>query len=218
MAVLKNMKQRLLMTGFLMMLSASAGAEPEPWYTYWALGFSHHTYESDVQSFVDEAQGMSGTFDRAEGSDDTFGFYWPTDKNTLLGFVISSNSDIITEVETDSPNSLGEMFSEFPYFSGVSDYVTIRQTLYGASAMHFYGDEAGDGFFVRADAGIAQLKVESKIDAPISSATGYGLLGGIGYGWPVSEESRLLLGISYAVNEIGGRSYQTTLFNIGGLW
>lgn len=213
----KNIKQLFLLL-ILLMLSTLVNAAPEAWYTYWAAGFVSQSYNSRVQSFIDDAKNLPQSFDRSQVGSDTFGFYWPYNANTIVGFVINNSSDTLTKVDTKEPKTYGELFIGFPYIKGVSEYVSINQALYGASIMHFFGKEAGDGFYLRGDAGIARLKVESDLDAPISNKSGYGLLLGFGYGIPVSEESRVLLSMTYSSKRFGSYNYSTTMVSIGGLW
>lgn len=197
---------------------SSALAETESWYTYWAFGISRHKYYPELRTFVDDAKNSSGTFSHSEGSYDVLGFYWPVAERTLLGFVLSGSSETVTKVTTNEPKSFYELFGSFPYFSGAHRYLSISQALYAASTMHFYGKEPGDGFFVRGDAGIARLSIKSEIAAPVGDATGLGVQVGVGYGFAVSEESRLLIGLYGGYNRFGGHDYITTSLRIGGLW
>lgn len=196
----------------------SASAETESWYTYWALGISKHNYNPAIETFVDDAQNLPGSLGRSQGAADLFGFYWPVAETTLAGFVVSSSSDSVSKADLNEPKTFYDLFVGFPYISGASKYLRISQSLYAASAMHFFGSEPGDGFFVRGDVGIARLNIESELVAPIDDGTGYGILVGMGYGFPVSAESRLLIGIYGSYNRIGGINYTATSLRIGGLW
>lgn len=198
--------------------SHSLSAEPESWYMFWSVGVSDHQHDADVKAFVDNAEQQPGTFTHSEIASDAFGFYIPVMDNTLFGVVLSGSSDIISRADTNEPDNLAELFTEFPYISSVSDYLTVRQTLYAASAMRFYGDEPGDGFFLRGDLGIARLVVTTELSSPIKDSTGAGVLVGAGYGFPVSDETRILLSITYSYNEIDGHSYQAAAFRVSGLW
>ncbi len=211
-------KSRLITVLLLLVISVSAQAELEPWYTFWSLGISDHSNEAALESFIDDARNMPGSFTHGEVATDTFGFYWPLHDNILVGFVLSGTSEILSSLDTDEPDNWGEFFTGFPYVDGASDYLVVRQTLYAASAMRFYGDEPGDGFFLRGDAGVATLEIETELPSPIKDDTGYGLLVGAGYGIPVSGESRLLIGITCSYNEIGGHRYKATALRISGLW
>lgn len=202
----------------ILLSTAPAYAEKESWYTYWALGISSNSYETDIQAFKDFAKTQPGSFDNIETASDTFGFYWPWGDTTIVGVVVSSTSDNIYKLDTNEPQNLAELFIGFPYISGVSDYVSIRQDLTAASIMHFYGNEIGSGFYLRGDVGIASLKIESDITPPITNDNGFGVLAGLGYGIALSEDTRLLFGLSYKYNKIGGRNFQSTVFTIGGLW
>lgn len=203
---------------FAMAVPSVVCAEAEAWYTYWSIGISRHSYDSTVQSFIDGAQNAPGAFARTEGSVDAFGFYWPVGDNTILGVVAHSTSDSLSRVDNNGPSSFSEIFAEFPYASGASEYMTISQSLYGVSAMRFLGREPGHGLFVRGDAGVVKLRIDTELDAPIVDDTGYGFLGGIGYGHPLSEETRILFSLTYSRNQVGGHAYGATSLNVGGLW
>lgn len=213
-----QIRSKLLTECMLMVISVSAQAAVEPWYTFWSLGVSDHTNEAALEDFIDDARNVTGSFTHAELASDAFGFYWPMHANTLAGFVLSGTSEILSKLDTDEPDNFAEFFTGFPYIDGASEYLIVRQTLYAASAMRFYGDEPGDGFFLRGDAGLAKLKIETELRSPIKDDTGFGLLVGAGYGIPVSDESRLLISITYSYNEIGGHSYKAAALRISGLW
>lgn len=209
---------RGLFTVAILLLTMPAYSAKESWYTYWALGASTHSYDADIQAFKDFAQNQPGSFSNIEVASDLWGFYWPWGDSTIAGVVVSSTSDNIYKLDLNEPNNLAEFYTGFPYISGASEYVSIRQHLMAASIMHFYGDEIGSGFYVRGDAGIAILRIESDIASPVVKDEGIGVLAGIGYGLPLSEDTRLLFGLSFKYNKIGGRDYRSTVFTIGGLW
>ncbi|MCF6337663.1 MAG: hypothetical protein L3J84_06885 [Gammaproteobacteria bacterium] len=131
-----------------------------------------------------------------------FGFYWPQAKNSLLGFVISGSVD--------------------RFESGLAE-LQITQNLLGISGMRFFGSEIGDGFFIRVDAGLAQVTFKNNFST-VTSEHGFGYLLGAGYAFPVSSESRILIGVSFSdkqVNfngEIGNSNWKSTTFTVGGLW
>jgi hypothetical protein len=90
--------------------------------------------------------------------------------------------------------------------------------------MRFFGSEIGDGFFIRGDAGVAQVTFEEGF-LKVTSERGFGYLLSVGYAFPVSNESRILVGVSFSdkqVNfpngEIGNSSWKSTTFTVGGLW
>ena len=60
-------------------------------------------------------------------------------------------------------------------------------------------------------------------DTPVGSLSGSsdwgnGVLLGVGYGIPVSSESRLIIGFSYTNKTIEDEKYNAAMFTVGGLW
>lgn len=187
----------LLLCSALLVMSGQARAETESWYTYWGFGFVGHTYEEPLNSLVEFADGLPGVT-RTQTATDLFGFYWPVlQDKTALGFVISGSSD---RLDVDS------------------EYVSISQSLFGASVMHFFGDEIGDGFFLRGDLGVSSLVVDSSFGEPVSSDSGSGILLGAGYGIPVSGDSRVLITFTTSTNNIDGYEYHSAGIRVGGMW
>lgn len=180
-----------------LLLPLSASAEVESWYTYWAIGMADHDYPGGLDAAMDAADSVPG-IDRTELGYDMFGFYWPYQNNTLLGFVVSGSSD---RLEDD-----------------YGDYIQINQYLYGLSAMHFFGKEIGDGFYVRGDAGMAKISLDSSFGGDVSSDNGTGFLLGLGYAIPISGQSRILFGVNMSSYSVEGENSTTTTFTIGGLW
>lgn len=178
-------------------LPTSASAEVEEWYTYWAIGSANHNYPNDLDNAIAVVDSIPGV-DRTEIAYDMFGFNWPYDNNTTLGFVISGSSDRLED-------SFG-------------DYIQFNHYLYGFSAMRFFGREIGDGFYVRGDAGIAKIRMDTNIGFQLTSDNGTGYLLGFGYAWPISGQSRVLIGMRFSNSSIEGDNVSSTAFTIGGLW
>ncbi len=174
-------------------------AEEEDWYTYWSFGFSSNSYPGGLDSVLDALEAQPGV-DRTEIALDMFGFYWPLQDKVNIGFVISSSADAFTTPVGD---------------------LQINQHLYAASVMKFFGKETGDGLFLRGDLGFAESSISADTlvgSLTATSDTGLGLLLGIGYGVPVSEESRVLLSVNVSNKDIEGDNWSAVTFNIGGLW
>ncbi len=195
------MKKYLLWL-LLCISSSIAYADEEDWYTYWAIGTVNHDYPGGLNPEPDSLEAAPGV-DRTEMAFDMFGFYWPQSENSLLGFVISGSVD-----------RFESRFSE----------LQITQNLLGISGMRFFGSEIGDGFFVRVDAGLAQVTLEDSF-LTVTSERGFGYLLGVGYAFPVSNESRILVGVSFSdkqvnfLNEqVGNSSWKSTTLTVGGLW
>lgn len=176
----------------------SASAEMESWYTYWSIGGSNHTYGEPFDSWVQGIDSLPGV-ERTETASDLFGFYWPLEnQQTALGFVISGSSDRLD-------NNI--------------DHMQMSQSLFGGSVMHFFGDEVGDGLFLRGDLGFSKaVYSDSSGNDPVGSETGTGTLFGVGYGIPVTEGFRILLSLTASNNTIEGYDLKSTAFRIGGMW
>ena len=87
--------------------------------------------------------------------------------------------------------------------------------------MKFFGKEIGDGLFLRGDLGIAKANLTVNTffgEYTAETDTGVGYLLGVGYGIPVSEESRVLLSLNVSNKDIDGENWSAVTFNIGGLW
>ena len=181
---------------FPLLFITEANARTENWYTYWGIGVAQHQHPKELQNIMDAAESLPGV-ERSEMSIDALGFYVPVlQMKTLAGFVISGSLDRL----------------EFG-----SDYIQLNQYLYSASMMHFMGSEPGDGVFLRGDLGISRAVAQTNDDASASD-TGVGALLGFGYGFKISEESRLIIGVNYGIREIEDEIYSNYSFNIAGLW
>jgi hypothetical protein len=163
------------------------GNKLESWYTYWGLGYGTSQYPNEVQNTLDWLEDQDGVT-RTEIAVDMFGFYFPVNEHhTALGFVIDGVADAF---EVD-----GETFQ-------------INQYIYAASAMHFFNETVGKGFFVRGDLGFAYLNVESSIDNfSATSDSGIGLLIGGGYGFNLGAGTRCMLNLNYSYRGIEGDAY-----------
>ena len=191
------MKKLLLVA--LLLCPLQTFAEEEDWYTYWSFGFSNNNYPGDLDSLLDTLEAQPGV-DRAEIAIDMLGFYWPLKEKMILGFVISGSTDVFNTPVGD---------------------VQINQRLLGASIMKFFGKETGDGLFVRGDLGFAEADITTDTAVgtlTATSDTGLGFLLGVGYGIPVSEQSRVLLSINVSNKDIEGDNWSAVTFNVGGLW
>ena len=70
--------------------------------------------------------------------------------------------------------------------------------------MSFLQNRIGQGPFVRMDVGPALAVIESSDDFEATSNWGWGFLGGVGYGLPVTSGTRLLFQINYGLHRVGG--------------
>jgi hypothetical protein len=170
--------------------------DTEDWYAYWAIGVADHHYPGSLDSVLNALESLPGV-DRTQLEFDMLGFYWPIKNRTLLGFVISGSADRCAD--------------------GYGNYMQLNHYLYGLSSMHFFGKSIGDGFYVRGDIGIAKINIDSSFGSA-NSNNGSGILLGVGYGWPISHETRILVGLSTSSYSVESESYSTTSITVGGLW
>ena len=192
------MKKLLLLA--LLLCPLQAFAEEEDWYTYWSFGFSSNSYPGWMDSGLNALE-ANPNVERVEIAIDMLGFYWPIQEKLILGFVISGTADALTNTLVGN--------------------VQVNQHLYGASIMKFFGKETGDGLFLRGDLGFAEYSINNENAFGTftkTSDTGTGILIGVGYGVPVSEQSRILFSINLHNNDIEGEGFSAVSLNIGGLW
>jgi hypothetical protein len=180
---------------FLLMLPGSAHAERESWYTYWGFGWSHIEYPGDSDNNLRDLPGV----DSISVSVDMLGLYFPVNEhsNLLVGFII---------------NGAGERFS----FDG--EWVQLNLYQIGFSMLSFYGKEPGDGFFLRSDLGRAWGSTDSSFGSSSESESGWGGTFGIGFGFPTSEETRILLNLNHGYRSIEDESFNVTNVSVGGLF
>jgi hypothetical protein len=197
-----SMPDRIVLIGLILLcaLCSSASAEVEDWYTFWSIGFASINYPGELNEAFDSVDSLPGVT-RTTFTMDIFGFYWPLEnKQTIMGVVVNNASD-----------NLGDDNTTF----------SLNQYLYSFSTMHFFGSEPGDGFLLRGDIGMSSAVMtisgggSSFEDA---SDSGVGFLLGIGYGYPVSEGSRIIFSLNLASRDIEGDNISTIGLTIGGLW
>ena len=197
-----GMSNRIAMTVLvgLCALCGTASADVEDWYTYWSFGFASISYPGDVGAIFDDIDALPGV-SRSTFTMDMFGFYWPMANNqTILGVVVNNASDNLSDSTTT---------------------FALNQYLYSFSAMHFFGAEPGDGFLVRGDIGSSSAVMSvtgGGWSGSDESDSGIGFLAGIGYGLPVSSDSRIIFSLNVASRDIEGDNLTTVGLTIGGLW
>ncbi len=169
----------------------------EEWYTLWGLGFSGVKYPSDVQNSLDSLNGLRHT----TFNFDVLGFYWPwSNQHTMHGVIFN----FVSDGYHDSTGSL-----------------TISQNLFAYSIHHFFGENIGDGWYVRGDVGIAVYNItisDSSTTLTAQSENGFGILFGGGYAWPISSETRFLLGANVATRNVKESKISTLNLTAGWLF
>jgi hypothetical protein len=71
---------------------------------------------------------------------------------------------------------------------------------------------------MRADIGLTQLRVDSSVTSEDTSDWGRGVLGGVGFGHPITDGTRLLFQVNYGWRRVKGDSVGTLNLTLGGLW
>ena len=178
-------------------LTGEAEAAQESWYVYFGLGGSYNFYPPEVEQTLDLVADAKS--DDVQLSLDVFGFYWPVPERpqSLVGFIVNGASD---SRENGKKSARASSY------------------LMGLSTLHFFGSEAGAGFFIRADIGTAWYDVSSSEVPSYESGKGYGGLVGGGYGIRVGEGARILLNVNYALRHAGGDNLSTISMSVGCLF
>lgn len=174
--------------------AAQDKSKPESWYTYWALGYAKPTYPGPMQDLVDALKDIPGVTNISMDID-LLGFYWPVNNHhTAVGFIINAGGD---------------------RYEKSGDWIQINQYLYGFSAMHFFEHNIGQGFFARGDLGIAKMNFQDSENTNESSDSGWGFLIGGGYGFPITEGTRLMLNGNYSYKKVEKENYGKVSVNLG---
>lgn len=167
------------------------GETIESWYLCFAVGYAKPEYPGPLQRSLDAVAGMGS---HAAVSLDFPGVYFPLqNRHTVIGGVLNGVGDRY-EVNSQS--------------------MQINHYTLGLSVMHFVTAEIGDGLFLRGDIGIASLAVDVS-GTTSTSDTGFGVLIGGGYAFPVSSETRILLNLNFASRKVEGDNYGALGINVG---
>ncbi|MFC1582678.1 hypothetical protein ACFL4W_03990 [Planctomycetota bacterium] len=169
----------------------SQGNVEEEWYFEFSMGSSAITFPEFVNEEVTAAEVANGPFS-AGSMDYEMGVYWPVDdeRNDLIGFVVSGVSTTYTPVDVDYDPQTGEART-----------VQADASFLGLSYMRFFGEQVGEGFFLRGDVSFlgSYVSVSNDFDQTETMLDGTfaGLLG-TGYGWiPSGWDTRILLYCRY---------------------
>ena len=181
-----------------LLLTGTAQAARESWYSYWGVGYANNSYYSELESTIDAAR--DAAYDHIAFSCDILGVYRPLSdtSKTLVGVVMNGTVDA---------------------YDLDSDWIQANNLLVSISSMHFFGSEPGKGFFIRGDAGYALTGITSDREESVNYS-GYGVLVGGGYGIPISKGTRILLNINYAYRTMIDDDAEVGSFcvGIGGLF
>jgi hypothetical protein len=171
----------------------------EHWYLFTGLGFSAATYSGRIQQAA-EALSIDGIL-RATVNADVSAYLPLTNQRTLLG----GGLNVVNDRWSDLTGSL-----------------QITQLTLAGSAMHFFGENIGDGVFARGDAGITlngYLSSITDVETRFrTSSLGLSALLGGGYAIAITHETRILLGANFAVRRTDDGTFRTLNLNVGFLF
>ncbi len=154
-------------------------SKAESWYSYWAIGFPSYNRPKDIIETVNHLKGHN--YDLFYNVD-LFGTYFPLSSSLIVGGIINLTEDFAA-IEGDN-----------------FDEIAIIMIQASSSAMYFPGGRIGQGFFIRVDTGIARIRIDSGRDAEDLGDWGIGILGGIGYSFPLTDGgTRLLFAANFAL-------------------
>lgn len=171
-----------------------AEGEPESWYFMWGMGAALAEYPAADKAMIDS---YSNSGSRQGVNMDMLGFYWPVTNWMISGFII---------------NAVGDSFR----LDNGDTFLSSRGIL-GASNLIFVSGEVGRGLFIRGDAGFGSF-AERLNGVDQKTGQGLGALGGIGWGFPVSDESRVLIGLNYSAIYARSALYTAPSLSVYGLW
>lgn len=165
----------------------------ESWYLLFGGGVSSHSYQGEFKDTIKAIDDLNGKTSRSMGATIDLGVYWPVNHHkSMLGVGIESSA----EQYSNNDQTSGDVTA------------TITQRLLAFSAIHSFGQNLGDGWFVRGDAGIAQASIIFD-DLFVGSKTksGMGLLLGGGYGIPIGMDTRVLLFLNVSTRHFDSKRF-----------
>jgi hypothetical protein len=164
-------------------------------YSYWGVGYAHTEYSDAFKLALDMSQGDRS---RIAGTADALGFYWPIHHNrSLLGIIANG------VVENNS---------------GDGGYANIVQASIAISGIYFINETIGAGPFMRLDGGPTAIVTFNSTTEVINRNIGIGVLAGLGYMIPVTDETSLAVGANYCARAFSSHYSSTFGFTIGTLF
>ncbi len=185
------------------LIFAQSVLEDENYYYRAGVGFPFEKYSSTLASEIEEIKREGG--DRSMIAALDVGLYWPVfSRRHLLGVAVTGFFDA---------------------YSGDGWSSTVNYAQIGPSFQFFLMPGIGDGPYLRLDPGMAMQWSDTQVSTSegtlrFQSAqnTGFGLLAGGGYAFPVSSGTRLTIDLAYTWRNTG--SYRATTVQVGAgvLW
>lgn len=175
----------------------------ESWYIFSSVGLAPIEYAQSINESIESFTGET-SMNNLGLSLDAVGIYWPLKNNkSILGGVFG--------LVYEKYNTQGT-FSETPTTT-ITQWGTLKFWQYSinASFLHFFGQNVGDGIFLRGDLGISSFDGTLNVSYTANDGDLQGenqdfsyewgpsfLLGG-GYSWPFSLSTRLMSTLSFSV-------------------
>jgi hypothetical protein len=178
--------------------AGSAQAKTETWYWGIDLGFGSVSLPAELDGYLTALN--AGDSGGRLGVCSSLHFYWPLDAspNQVLGVAASGCRQYLRLETRDSTPSAG-------------------MGVLGPSFVHTFSDEPFKGWFLRGDAGFgtADFRNDNGASLPDRSDVGFGIRGGGGYGFAVSEETRIPLQLSFLATRVKGEGYSALAIEVG---
>lgn len=143
----------------------------ESYYLYFSAGYGNISYSGSMAPLDTPALNL-----------DLLGIYWPKyNQKFLVGMVLGLNLNELSLEEST---------------------VLVSQPTLSLSTNYFFGQNIGSGLFARLDFGFGSVAtLEDQSDAYVLDyEIGASMLIGTGYAFPISNEARLLINLSYNKN------------------
>jgi len=140
-------------------VSQTAPSEIDSWFFRFGIGAVAISYPDEVQFIVDNLEALNYV-ERTKLAID-MGFYFPVNRNYMLGFNINGHADNFRNTLTNAETN-------------------INVYNYALSNIYFF-DEVEDGFFARGDIGFTKAIIDATNTTEAVSDTGLGLAIGAGY-------------------------------------
>jgi len=168
----------------------------EEWYILFGGGFAGAAYQGKFKDTVKAIDDLPGSTKRTGGLAMELGVYFPT---SSFKSMIGGNIELT-----------GDGYSNE---TAAGDYrASIGQALVAISAYRFFGENIGNGWFIRGDLGVAKTTMileQPGLSNQLTEKTGFGALFGGGYAIPCGTETRVLFFINMSGRSFGGDRFRT---------
>lgn len=168
----------------------------EDWYILFGGGFAGASYQGQFKDTIKFIDDLPGSTKRTGGLAMDFGVYFPIGGHkSMIGGNIELTGDGYSNDTT------------------AGEYrVSIGQALVAVSAYRFFGENIGNGWFLRGDLGVAKTTLiyqQPSTSNQLIEKTGFGALFGGGYAIPCGTETRVLFFINMSGRTFGGDRFRT---------